>query len=78
MVSVDAAADCGQLLRTLAELRPAVPAWRRQRPCLLAEAAHFFPAEEGDLGVLTVRCMICLRSGHHWACLASTHVRCAS
>jgi hypothetical protein len=56
VVAVDDEADCAQLLRTLAEVHAAVPQWRRQRPCLLADAAHFFPGPGAESGTLTVRC----------------------
>lgn len=56
MVAVDDAADCGQLLRLLGETQAGVPLWRRQRPCVLADAAHFTPdAAQPDRGTLAVR-----------------------
>ncbi|EIE25675.1 DUF663-domain-containing protein [Coccomyxa subellipsoidea C-169] len=53
IVSVDDEADCAQLIRTLAEAHPSAPLWRRQRPCLLVYAAHFYPAAD-DTGTLTL------------------------
>ncbi len=53
VVTVDDEADCAQLIRTLAEAHPSAPLWRRQRPCLLVDAAHFFPAAD-DAGTLTL------------------------
>lgn len=53
VVTVDDEADCAQLIRTLAESHPSAPLWRRQRPCLLVEAAHFFPAAD-DVGTLAL------------------------
>ena len=56
MVAVDDAADCGQLLRLLGETQAGVPLWRRQRPCVLADAAHFYAdAAEQGVGTLAVR-----------------------
>ena len=55
VVAVEDEADAAQLLRTLAEAHAGVPQWRRQRPCLLADAAHFFPGPGADVGTLTLR-----------------------
>lgn len=59
VVAVDDEADCAQFIRTLTEASPSTPLWRRQRPCLLVEAAHFFPAAD-DLGTLTLRSVLSL------------------
>ncbi len=55
MVSVDDESDCQQLIRTLQEIHPAPPLWRRQRPQILADAAHFFPTDP-EKGTLMLRC----------------------
>ncbi|CAL5218954.1 g706 [Coccomyxa viridis] len=54
VVSVDDESDCQQLIRALQEIHPTPPLWRRQRPQLLADAAHFFPSDP-EKGTLTLR-----------------------
>ncbi|CAL8469855.1 g9397 [Coccomyxa elongata] len=54
VVAVDDEADCTQFIRNLTEVHPSAPLWRRQRPCLLVDAAHFFPAPD-EVGTLTLR-----------------------
>ena len=54
MVSVDDEADCQQLIRALQEIHPTPPLWRRHRPQMLPDAAHFFPSDP-EKGTLTLR-----------------------
>lgn len=54
VITVDDEADCRQLIRALQDLHPAPPLWRRQRPQILPDAAHFY-SSDSDKGTLTLR-----------------------
>ena len=54
VVTVDDESDCQQLIRALQDINAPPPQWRRQRPQLLLDAAHFHPLD-ADKGTLTLR-----------------------
>ena len=54
VVTVDDESDCQQLIRALQDINAPPPQWRRQRPQLLLDAAHFHPLD-ADNGTLILR-----------------------
>ena len=54
VVTVDDESDSQQLIRALQDINAPPPHWRRRRPQLLLDAAHFHPLN-ADMGTLTLR-----------------------
>ena len=52
----DNLSDYQQLLRHVGEVGLKLPAWRQQRPSLLAEAATIMPSGDGGSSTMLVRC----------------------